>query len=221
MDEESSIIKTIEAISRLVNVAEIIVVDGGSRDKTLDLVEGYSTPKKIKVVKSGQANRGAQLHEGTKHAKEDIYWFLHADARPIQGSGKQILKFMHYSNVVGGNFEVLFSGHNRSARFLTWLYPYLKTLGLVYGDSGFFVRKEVYEEIGGFQDFPLFEDVEFYKKLKKRGKFVQIRMPLTLSSRRFANRSFVWTFTKWSVRQGLYWIGVPPRMLGKTYKKIR
>ena len=221
LDEESSIIETIETISRLVNVAEIIIVDGGSKDKTLDLVDDFETVKELKVVRLGQANRGAQLHEGTKHAQGDIYWFIHADSRPVQGSGKQILKFMHYSEVVGGNFEVLFSGQSRSARFITWLYPHLRTLGLVYGDSAFFVRKEVYDEIGGFRDYPLFEDVEFYKKLKKRGKFVQIRMPVTVSSRRFANRSFVWTFTKWSLRQGLYWIGVPPRLLGKTYRKVR
>jgi rSAM/selenodomain-associated transferase 2 len=220
-NEELTIEKTLEAISRLVNVDEIIIVDGGSVDKTVEKIEKFEKLKETKLVKIEQSNRGKQLHEGTKHAVGDIFWFIHADTRPKQGSGEQIKKHMRYSEVIGGNFQIVFSGDTFAAKFMTWLYPQLLSIGLVYGDSAFFVRRETYEEVGGFREYPIFEDVDLYKRLKKRGRFVHLRMPIKTSSRRFENRSFSWTFTKWSIRQGLYWIGVSPKHLGKTYKQIR
>jgi hypothetical protein len=129
---------------------------------------------------------------------------------------------MRYREVVGGNFEITFAGENRWARFLTKLYPYLRSIGLVYGDSAIFVRRDVYEKIGGFRFLPIFEDLDLYKRLQRQhGRFVHINLPVTTSSRRFENRSFLLTFSRWSFFQGLYWIGFPPRLLAKFYKPIR
>ncbi len=221
LNEELTIKKTLDALSRLVNVDEIIIVDGGSTDKTIEIIENYQPKKPIRLVKTVEANRGKQLHEGTKHASGDIFWFLHADTRPVQGCAKQIKQYMRYDEIVGGNFEIVFDGKSRWARTLTWLYPHLRSIGLVYGDSAMFARREVYEKIGGFRDLPLFEDVDLYKKLAKKGRFVYVNLPVTTSSRRFENRSFIWTFARWSIFQGLYWFGVPPRLLAKGYKAIR
>lgn len=220
-NEELSIQKTLDAISRLVNVDEVIIVDGGSADKTVEIVENYGGTKKIKLVKIEEANRGRQLHEGTKHAAGDVFWFIHADTRPTQGSGRQIKANMRYREVVGGNFELQFGGETKWARFMTRLYPYLRSINLVYGDSAIFVRREVYEKIGGFRFLPLFEDLDLYKRLQKRGRFVHINLPVTTSSRRFANDSFFLTFLRWSFFQGLYWVGFPPRVLAKFYRPIR
>lgn len=220
-NEEATIEKTLEAISRLINVEEIVVVDGGSTDETVGKIKNYKGVKEVKLVELAEANRGRQMHEGTKHAKGDIFWFVHADTRPVQGSGEQIKKSMRYDEIVGGNFEIIFSGESHWAKILTRLYPQLLSIGLVYGDSAFFVRRSIYEQIGGFREYPLFEDVDLYKRLRKKGRFVHLRLPVTTSSRRFENRSFIWTFTKWSIRQILYWIGFSPRLLGRTYKQIR
>lgn len=220
-NEELSIRKTLDAVSRLVNVDEVIVVDGGSADKTVEIVESYKNLKKLKLIEIEEANRGRQLHEGTKRASGEIFWFLHADTRPVQGSGRQIKQYMRYKEVVGGNFDLTFSGDTRWANFLTKLYPYLRSIGLVYGDSAIFVRREVYEKIGGFRFLPVFEDLDLYKRLQKRGRFVHVNLPVTTSSRRFENRSFLMTFSRWSFFQGLYWVGFPPRLLAKFYKPIR
>lgn len=220
-NEELSIKKTLDAISRLVNVDEVIVVDGGSSDKTVEIIEGYNNLKKLKIIKIKEANRGRQLHEGTVQASSEVFWFLHADTRPVQGSGRQIKQLMRYKEIIGGNFEITFSGDNKWARFLTKLYPYLRTIGLVYGDSAIFVRRDIYEKIGGFRFLPIFEDLDLYKRLQRRGRFVHVNLPVTTSSRRFENRSFLLTFMRWSFFQGLYWIGFPPRLLAKFYKPIR
>ena len=221
LNEETAIKRTLDALSRLVNVDEIIIVDGGSSDGTIRLIENYKFNKPFKLIKSNQANRGLQMHEGTKHATGDVFWFVHADTMPVQGCGRKIKKFMSMKQTSGGNFEIVFDGETKWAHFLTKLYPKLRSIGLVYGDSAMFAKREVYEKIGGFRDLPLFEDVNLYKRLTRRGDFVTINIPIHTSSRRFENNSFLWTFTKWSLFQGLYWIGVPPRILAKGYKSIR
>ena len=84
-NEELTIKETLDAISRLVNVDEIIIVDGDSADQTIEIIENNTMTKPFKLIKFGEANRGKQMQEGAKHASHDIFWFLHADTRPIQG----------------------------------------------------------------------------------------------------------------------------------------
>lgn len=220
-NEELTIRKTLDAVSRLINVDEIVIVDGGSADETVQIIENYPKNKPIRLIKTAEANRGSQLHEGTKHAEGEIFWFLHADTRPVQGSGRQIKSFMRFEEVAGGNFAIIFSGESRWAKFLTKLYPILRNAGLIYGDSAIFARRTVYEKIGGFKPLPLFEDLDMVKRLQKKGRFVQINLPVTTSSRRFENRSFLLTFAKWSLFQGLYWVGFSPKTLARFYKPIR
>lgn len=220
-NEEATVKKTLEAISRLVNVDEIVVVDGGSSDKTVEIIESFAGNKPLQLIKTGFENRGKQLHEGTKHAAHEIFWFIHADTRPIQGSARQIKAYMNHKKVVGGNFEIIFGGENTWARFMTKLYPYLRSAGLIYGDSAIFARRETYEKIKGFKPLPIFEDLDLVKRLRRRGEFVHISLPVTTSSQRFGNSSFAPTFAKWSLFQGLFWLGFSPRTLARFYKPIR
>lgn len=220
-NEETTIRKTLEALSRLINVDEIVIVDGGSTDSTLEIAAAAEIGKPLIVGNLGEANRGRQMHEGTLRATGDVFWFLHADTRPVHGSARLLKHSMRFDENVGGSFAIIFDGGSRWARFLTWLYPHLRSIGLVYGDSAIFVKRSAYEKIGGFRDYPIFEDVDLYRRLLKIGKFDFIPLPVTTSSRRFQDRSFIGTFIRWSIFQGLYWIGVPPRILAKRYRAIR
>ena len=86
----------------------------------------------------------------------------------------------------------------------------MRKLGLCYGDSGFFMRRSAYEAAGGFRAHPIFEDLDLLRRLRKQGRFVRVDCTLVTSARRWQNRSFGWTFTRWTVLQFLYWAGVPP-----------
>ena len=215
LNEENSIGKTLDALGGFENI-EIIIVDGGSVDATLAIAENYD----VKILHS-QPNRGRQMHIGASAATGKILWFLHADTLPAPECFNQIKQILQNKSVVGGNFTLCFGGARPAAKFMTWLYPRLHYLGLIYGDSAIFVRGEVYEKIGGFQSYPLFEDLDLIYRLRPLGKIVTLPGVVTTSSRRFENRSFILTFLRWVIFQVLYWFGVNPRTLAAYYYHIR
>jgi rSAM/selenodomain-associated transferase 2 len=216
LDEARSIAATLDVLSKEARGAELIVVDGGSRDGTIELVRARG----VKLIESGRG-RGRQMGEGGRAATGRALWFLHADTLPSAECVSEIDEALRDASVVAGNFDVLFDGGSGAARFLTWLYPRLRRLGLCYGDSGIFVRRDAYERIGGFRDLPVFEDLDLVRRLRKEGRVAHLRARVTTSSRRFEGRSFALTFARWSLLQALYWLGVSPHTLGRMYAHVR
>jgi rSAM/selenodomain-associated transferase 2 len=216
LNEARSIGATLEALSRAARGAELIVVDGGSLDGTIEIVRARG----VRLVESGRG-RGLQMHAGAHVARGRALWFLHADTLPSDVCAARLEEALGDPSVVAGNFDVLFDGGSRAARFLTWLYPRLRRLGLCYGDSGIFVRRESYRSVGGFRDFPVFEDLDLIRRLRKHGRVAHLRARVETSSRRFEGRSFALTFARWSFLQALYWLGVSPHALGRMYAPVR
>jgi rSAM/selenodomain-associated transferase 2 len=216
LNEAHSIGATLDAVTDQGHGAEVIVVDGGSADGTAEIARGRGAS----VIPS-ERGRGAQMHTGACAARGDALWFVHADTRPAAGCAARIAEALRDQSVVAGNFDVLFDGEARAARFLTWLYPRLRRLGLCYGDSAIFVRRDAYKRVGGFRAFPVFEDLDLVRRLRKVGRVAHLTAPVTTSSRRFEGRSFALTFARWSLLQLLYWLGVHPRKLGRLYAPVR
>jgi rSAM/selenodomain-associated transferase 2 len=216
LNEARSIGLTLDAISGARCVAEVIVVDGGSLDGTVEIARERGAR-----VLASERGRGAQMHAGASAARGDVLWFVHADTRPSADCAARIAEALRDRAVVAGNFHVLFDGDRRAARFLTWLYPRLRRLGLCYGDSAIFVRRDAYQQVGGFRAFPIFEDLDLVRRLRKTGRVAHLPAAVTTSSRRFEGRSFALTFARWSFLQALYWLGVNPRTLGRMYAPVR
>jgi len=216
LNEARSISATLDAVAGLRGRVETIVVDGGSTDGTLDLLRRRG----VRVIES-ERGRGRQLHAGARVARGAALLFLHADTLPPPDAAGLIAGALSDPRVVGGNFHIRFDGRRRAARFLTWLYPRLRRLGLCYGDSGIFVRADAYRRVGGFNPFPIFEDLDLVRRLRPAGRVVHLPATVVTSSRRFEGRSFALTFARWSALQALYWLGVHPRRLARLYAPVR
>jgi rSAM/selenodomain-associated transferase 2 len=215
LNEECSIGATLEAVARLHGSREVIVVDGGSTDRTVEIAARYG-----RVIQSGRG-RGKQQAAGAKIAAGDVLWFLHADTIPPPSALEAIDFALRDQRIGGGNFKLCFDGEVRSARQLTIIYPYLRILGLCYGDSAIFVRRSVYETIGGFRDHPLFEDIDLVRRLRKVAEFKTLPVKVVTSSRRFEHRNFAGMFAVWTLLQVLYWAGVSPERLARLYAPVR
>lgn len=217
LNEAHSIGEMLEALARVRGSLEVIVVDGGSADMTVEIAR-----KSGAQVLTSERGRGLQMHEGACAARGEALLFLHADTFAPPDAAEQITKaLVRDAEAVGGNFHLRFDGGKRAAHFLTWLYPNLGKLGLCYGDSGIFVRASAYREVGGFKAFPIFEDLDLVRRLKRRGRMVHLRAAVVTSSRRFEGRSFALTFARWAILQGLYWAGVDPHVLNRFYAPVR
>lgn len=216
LDEARSIGATLEVVLGLRGAVEVIVADGGSRDGTPDIARGRGV-----LVVECERGRGRQMHAGAGAAQGDALLFLHADTLPPSDAAERIADALRDPSIVGGNFRILFDGERRAARFLTWLYPQLRRLGLCYGDSGIFVRAETYRRLGGFNPFPIFEDLDLVRRLRREGRLAHLPATVVTSSRRFEGRSFALTFARWSALQLLYWLGVHPGRLARLYAPVR
>jgi rSAM/selenodomain-associated transferase 2 len=212
LNEAGRLATTLAAVARMRGLFEVVIADGGSVDDTATIARQNGA-----IVVAGQRGRGAQLHAGARMARGDVFWFLHADTHPPSDGVEQIGEALRDPRVVAGNFAIRFEGESRAARFLTWLYPRLRWLGLRYGDSGIFVRREAYVRAGGFHPLPIFEDLDLIRRLRPLGRWAGVPAAVVTSSRNFEGRSFLLVFARWVALQVLYWLGVSPRLLGRLY----
>jgi len=215
LNEEIALPRLLAALRLMNDPVEIVVADGGSSDRTADI--STSADHWASTAKG----RGLQQCAGAAMATGEVLWFLHADSIPNANAVAAINRALSNPATLGGNFTLRFDGHGPAARTLSRIYPLLRPLGLCYGDSGIFVRREIYEAIGGFRPLPLFEDVDLVRRLRRAGRFERLSCVINTSCRRFEHRNFLGMFAQWTVLQILYWLGVSPDWLARCYAPIR
>ena len=214
LNEERSLPSLLDAICQQGADHEVIVVDGGSQDRTLEIAGCHG----VRTLAS-PPGRGNGICVGAKAARGDVLFFLHADSTLPPGALDRINEVLAAdAQVVGGNFRLVFDGDTTFSRWLTGFYAWIRSIGLYYGDSGIFVRRSVYEALGGFRPIPLMEDLDFVRRIERFGRTCCIKdPPLITSSRRFEKRRPAQIVCGWVKIHALFWLGASPDRLAKIY----
>ncbi len=182
LNEEKNIESTLINLTRQHHPHEIIVADGGSGDKTAKIASRYA-----RVVSSGRG-RAIQMNKGASAATGDIFLFLHADTQLPNNALLKIEDVFKLGKKQSGRFRMSF-GHRHP---LLKLYEYQTRFHLFsYGDQGFFVKRELFQEMNGFSADAAFEDIDFYWRLLKYEKPVIIKDSVVTSPRRFLQHGVI------------------------------
>ena len=211
MNEAANIGPLIERLSRTPGVGEVVVADGGSTDGTLEFVRSSA----VRLVRSG-AGRGVQLNAGARATSGDVLLFLHADVVPPPDVALQIRNAVEAGRI-GGNFRLSYPEGGVLGRWLELLHPFYRALGRYYGDSGIFVRRDVYERIGGFPEIPVMEDIMFVHGMERAGDTAYLTGPMVSSPRRWKDRPWR-TLLLWGFMQVAFALGVNSQRLASFYK---
>lgn len=217
LNEANRLPALLTSLRRQHRPADIVVVDGGSTDATLDLAARHGAR-----CLTSAPGRGQQLAAGAEAAHGDVLLFLHADCRFPDHGLAAIAEALSPADVVGGNFRLLFDGDDGFSRWLDRFYAWIRRHGFYYGDSGVFVRRGVYNALGGIRPIALMEDYDFNRRMERHGRTCCIDdPPLLTSSRRFTGRSPLRIVSGWLAIHALFHLGVPPDRLARLYNSRR
>ena len=192
---------------------EIIVVDGGSADGTVEAAARGAD--RVIVARRGRAR---QMNAGAAAARAPLLLFLHADTRIPANADELILNGLASTGLEWGRFDVSIEGPSRWLPFVAWLMNLRsRVTGIATGDQAMFVTRRAFDALGGFPDQALMEDVELSSRLLRRGQPLCLRPPVVTSGRRWSARGLGRTiFLMWWIRL-LYFFGVAPDRLARLY----
>lgn len=219
LDEEASLPGAIRS-ARAAGADEAIVVDGGSADGTVPVARALAD-----VVLSRPPGRGAQMNAGAHASAGRILLFLHADTRLPDGSVEAVRDAVARRSYVGGAFPVRLApsrGASAYGRFLLLLTGRMINLrsrlfDAYTGDQGIFVRRDVFEGIGGFPEVPLMEDVLFSRRLAGCGRTVLLPFRIDTSARRWeASGPLRTILLMWGIRLA-HLLGMSPARCAEIY----
>ena len=214
LNEEARVAACLRALQPLRDRdCELIAVDGGSRDRSVALAESL-----VDRVVVGPKGRAAQMNAGVRQANGDIFWFLHADSQPPPDAARLIRVALAKPERCWGRFDVRLSGQQPSLRVVEWLMNTRSRLtGIATGDQGIFVRRRLFEQIGGYPPIALMEDIALSRLLKQRDRPVCLRQHLLVSSRRWERDGISRTILlMWWLRLA-YFLGADPDRLARIY----
>jgi rSAM/selenodomain-associated transferase 2 len=195
---------------------EVIVVDGDKEEKTIKEIKNGNVIKSV-----SPKGRAIQMNKGASLAHGDILLFLHADTELPEDAFSAISSTMDRAQCVAGSFDLGI----RSERFIFRLIErivYIRTriTRIPYGDQAIFIRKDVFENMKGFREIPLMEDVDLMERIKKSGSGIcTIPQKVKTSPRRWEREGILYCTLRNRALISLYHLGVKPEKLVKFYYK--
>tara|TARA_B100001989_G_scaffold238406_1_gene201822 strand:- start:349 stop:1032 length:684 start_codon:yes stop_codon:yes gene_type:complete len=199
LNEANNLPLLLSDLSIIKEEGEILIIDGGSSDKTIDVANIYGA----KVYKAKERNRGLQLDMGAKNSKGDWLIFLHADTRltydwltKIKSVSQGDKNYIYYFKFKINDKKIIYRVLEILVNFRS---KYFKQ---PYGDQGLIIHKSIYLKNNGFRNIPLMEDVDFLRRLNKKNDLKRLNLPLFTSSRKWERTNiFLQALKNWNLRR--------------------
>lgn len=196
------------------NIAEILLVDGGSTDSSLEVIATFENV----ILLNSPKGRAKQLNYGASQAKGDILYFLHADSFPPSNFDEQIIQAVREGKT--GSFRLKFEHPNHfllkiAPWFTQFNYPLFRG-----GDQSLFISKQQFETLGGFDErYIIFEDIEFIQRIYRLFPFIVIDDYVTTSERKFMKNGTWYLYYHFFMIHVKSWLGATPDNLFRYYSK--
>ena len=214
LNEGEGIAAALDALSILRSLgAEVMVVDGGSRDATIQRAR-----LRADRVIAASPGRGPQMNAGAEKASGDVLLFLHVDTRLPADADHVVLNGLQRSGRVWGRFDVEIEGRSPLLSVIAWMMNLRSRLtGIATGDQALFVDRQAFVAVGGFPNIPLMEDIALSQRLRRRGRPLCLSAPVVTSGRRWETHGVFYTIVlMWRLRLA-YFLGADPAQLARIY----
>jgi len=197
---------------QLSQVTELIFVDGGSTDRSVELAA------KLGKVLPSKKGRALQMNVGALKASGKILLFIHADTRLDPAVFPIVMEKLEEDQLVGGCFSLFLDGQSILYRLIDIR---AKLSRIFYGDQGLFIKKNIFFDLGGFPEVPIMEDVLFSAKMKKKGRTIVLPEKIWISPRRWEQRGIITTISMYFFISFLFYLGFPLAKIRKIYEDLR
>ncbi len=211
LNEAGGILRCLHSVKKQPGEFELLVVDGGSVDGTVELVRPHA-----RVVHSGRG-RALQMNSGARTSTGDVLLFLHADSHLPPRAFPLLVEVLTDQRIAGGTFRLRFDSEKFLLRIIAF-FSRFQFRYFHYGDQGIFVRRRVFEQLNGFSEIPFMEDIDFLLRLRRAGRVALLHQPVITSARRFLERGIIRQQLTNIFLVILYLLGVSPGNLKKWYE---
>ena len=216
LDEEKNIVSLLEDLQRGRQV-EVIVVDGGSRDRTIARAQEMG----VRVITT-PAGRARQMNHGAAVARGRLLFFVHADSRLSFGFADMARQALDVPGVAAAAFRLRIDAPGTGLRFVEfWANLRSRVLQMPYGDQGLFIAAGLFRKVGGFPSLPIMEDFELVRRLRCRGRIVILPAAVRTSPRRWMNVGVGRTTLINQTIVLAYLAGFSPNKLARWYRRSR
>jgi rSAM/selenodomain-associated transferase 2 len=214
LDEAGFLPALLPDLARSCPDVEVVVVDGGSRDGSVEIA---ARAPGVRLIRS-DPGRARQMNAGAAAATGDILLFLHADTRLPPGAAEAVLEALADPSIAYGRFDVCFDRPGSALRLIAALMNLRSRIaGICTGDQAIFVRRAAFALLDGYPEIALMEDIELTRRLKRVGRLAPLRLRVTTSARRWQRDGVVRTVVlMWTLRF-LYFCGIGPDRLHRWY----